>query len=98
MHELCEREGANRNVVWSIKLKHGAWRYFSYPDPFQYIPPKKYVDIIAWATCNLNRPDIGVERQSLREMMGRYYSWVGQRSDGRRKQIPKNKRCHVGQD
>ena len=51
MYELFEREGANKNTVWSLKLAsfhptHG------HPDPFPYIPPEQYFDLIGWQTNN----------------------------------------------
>jgi hypothetical protein len=73
IHDLCKREGANRNTIWSTKLKLAAWEDFSYPDPFQYIPPKEYVDIIGWQTCNLNVPHLRLYSQSLRTLFTCYY-------------------------
>ena len=72
MHELIKKEGAN-NVVWITKLKMGRWRDFSYPDPFNYIPPKEYVDIIGWACNNHIKPEIGLYSQSFNSLFNYYY-------------------------
>lgn len=74
MHELFEREGANKNTGWTTKLKFGHWPRFSFPDPFQYIPPKQYVDTIGWQANNQNKPNFGMYSQSLRQMFGSYYN------------------------
>jgi len=46
MHNIFQKEGANKNVVWSTKLISGRWAYETMYDPIPYIPPKEYVDII----------------------------------------------------
>ena len=73
MHELFEKEGANKNTVWSIKLKMGRWATKQYPDPFQYCPPKEYVDIIGWACLNIIKPQFGYHSQSFKSLFNYYY-------------------------
>ena len=73
MHRLFEEEGANKNTLWSIKLQAGRWRNFSYPDPFQYIPPEEYFDILGWGPNNICQPDIGLYPQSFQSLFNYYY-------------------------
>lgn len=53
MHNIFQREGANKNVVWSTKLINGGFPGWPILDPLPYIPPKEYVDIIGW-NCGAN--------------------------------------------
>ena len=73
MHEIFKREGANSNTVWTIKLKFGSWTHFQFPDPFQYIPPKQFLDIIGWMANNVCKPQFSQYSQSLNSMFGSYY-------------------------
>jgi len=70
MYELFEREGANKNTVWSLKLAsfHPA---FGHPDPFPYIPPEPYFDLIGWQTNNYEIP--GHFSQSLKSLFDYNY-------------------------
>jgi hypothetical protein len=51
MHDIFEKEGANANTIWSVKLHLGNWGRFRYRDPFSYIPPSEYVDWLGWSCC-----------------------------------------------
>ena len=73
MHELFEKEGANKNTAWSTKLNCGSWPHFSFADPFQYIPPKQYLDIIGWLADNINIPEVGLHSQSLKSLFDSNY-------------------------
>jgi hypothetical protein len=53
MHNIFQKEGANKNVIWSTKLICGGWPGWEQFDPLKYIPPKEYVDIIGW-NCSVN--------------------------------------------
>lgn len=54
MHDIFEKEGANKYIVWSTKMIAGG---FGPQNPAldwaAYTPPKEYVDIIGW-NCNSN--------------------------------------------
>jgi hypothetical protein len=53
MHDLSEKEGANKNIVWSTKLLNWGWTdQLRVLDSFQYIPPKEYLDIVGWLCCS----------------------------------------------
>jgi hypothetical protein len=52
MHDLFEKEGANKNVVWSTKMIAGGFGPQKQAlDWTAYTPPKEYIDIIGW-NCN----------------------------------------------
>jgi hypothetical protein len=54
MHEIFEKEGANKNVVWSTKMIAGEFGPQNQAlDWAAYTPPKEYIDIIGW-NCNSN--------------------------------------------
>jgi hypothetical protein len=69
MHDIFESEGANKNVIWSTKLKLGAWSRWRHPSPFPYIPPAEYVDWIGWQVNNHAKPGIGLDYQSFKQLM-----------------------------
>jgi hypothetical protein len=71
--ELSVREGAT-NIVWSVKLLIGSFDAWTYPDPFAYIPPKEYVDIIGWLANNLCRPQDGANSLSFQKLLEPYYN------------------------
>ena len=73
MHELFGKEGANKNVLWSLKLSTGRWDKWEYPDPFQYIPPEPFFDLIGWTTNDLNKPEVGLYSKSLESSFNYYY-------------------------
>lgn len=73
MHGIFQKEGANKNTIWSTKMKIGMWKDFSYPDPFSYIPDSQYVDIIGWACNNHTKPHLGLYSMSLDEFFAHYY-------------------------
>lgn len=73
MHDLFSKEGANTNTVWSLKLKAGRWRDFQFPDPFKYVPPERYFDIIGWAPNNHCKPEFGLYNQSFESLFDHYY-------------------------
>jgi hypothetical protein len=74
IHDLFSKEGANRNTIWSSKLQVGSWPSFTYPDPFAYIPPEQYIDIIGWQCNNISQPQIGLPSMRLREQFSYYYN------------------------
>jgi hypothetical protein len=74
MHELLSKEGANRNTVWSCKIQVGSWPSFTYDDPFPYIPPEQYIDIIGWQYNNHSQPQIGLPSIPLRQQFTYYYN------------------------
>lgn len=54
MHDIFEKEGANKNVVWSTKMIIGGFGPQTEAlDWAAYTPPKEYLDIIGWS-CNSN--------------------------------------------
>ena len=49
MHDIFEKEGANRNVVWSSKMIAGEFSPQNQALNWAaYTPPKEYLDIIGW--------------------------------------------------
>jgi hypothetical protein len=73
MHNLFAKEGANKNTVWATKFKMGVWHTFAFLDPFQYCPPKEYIDIIGWNCNNHDKPEIGLYSQSFRQFFDYNY-------------------------
>jgi hypothetical protein len=73
MHGIFQKEGANKNTIWSSKMKMGMWKGFSYPDPFSYLPDSPYIDIIGWACNNHSKPHIGLYSMSFDDFFEYYY-------------------------
>jgi hypothetical protein len=73
LHDLFSKEGANRNTIWSSKLKVGSWPSFIYPNPFAYIPPEQYIDIIGWQANNHSAEHLGLYSKFLESLFDRYY-------------------------